>query len=247
MPSRRSPSSIAPKPRSAEIRLAARFDDQKPIWRTSYHHGLRSGCGDAEQRSGERAELDGGRGGEAGVRLDSPRSGRWRGRAPRSRRRRSPVRRPRRAGARASDRAGAARWPTEALGQRCERAGAAKAVVAVERLGASDLRPAARQQVGAQRAPLRGDRPRGHDGLDEVTSRVVPGLSAVGRVRVVGLHARGETAPSRRAERRRRPPRRRVGAARAGSRFAPCARCTVRVVQPRARRRLLRRRSRWNT
>ena len=39
-------------------------------------------------------------------------------------------------------------------GKRCERRRAAEAVGAIERLGARNLRPAAREQVGAER-PLR--------------------------------------------------------------------------------------------
>ena len=245
MPSRRSPSLIAPKPRSAEIRLAARFDDQKPIWRTSYHHAAPLRLRRAAQRRGERAELDRGRSGEARVRFVArvaaggevvhpdpggavhPCGGRG---EPARERRIGPARPVADGGA----------------GQRCERAGAAKAVVAVERLGASDLRPAAREQVGAQRAPLRGDRPRGQrrPRPGHVPRRTGPERRrACSRSRTA---RRAETAPSPRAERRR--PRTAPAGTSSASRIAIRAMRTL--YRPRradaSTATLLRRGSRWN-
>ena len=70
------------------------------------------------------------------------------------------------------------------LRQRRERRRAAEAVVAVERLGARDLSPAARQQVGAQRRYGPGSRTGRKHRLDEVSPRFVASLDAVRRVRV---------------------------------------------------------------
>ena len=134
----------------------------------------------------------------------------------------------RRAGARASGPAGAARSRTPAPGSGASGAALRKPS---SRSSASARATCARPRASrSARSARRGraDRPGGQHGLDEVASRVVPGLSAVGRVRVAGLRRRqiallrGEQS----AVARRSPPPGR--AARAGSRVAACARCTVR-------------------
>jgi len=83
--------------------------------------------------------------------------------------------------------------------ERCELRRAPEAIVAIERLGARDLRASPREEVRTQ-LPLafRDPADREH-GLDEVAPRVVPRLRAVGCVRVCGLSS-WEIAVSRRAE-----------------------------------------------
>ena len=74
--------------------------------------------------------------------------------------------------------------------KRCERRDAAEATVAVECLRTRNLSPAARKQVGAQPATVRADRPGGKHRLNQVSPRVVAGLSPVRRVRVASLRCR---------------------------------------------------------
>jgi hypothetical protein len=95
--------------------------------------------------------------------------------------------------------------------QRCQWPGAPEARIAVERLRPRDLGAPAREQVGAQRPLALRHRPDGDDRLDEIAPGVVPGLRAVGRVRVRGLHRREiarlhrlELARSRARRQRRR-------------------------------------------
>ena len=108
--------------------------------------------------------------------------------------------------------------------KRCERPRAAEAVGAIERLGARDLVPAAREQVGAERPLGRADAARRPAPPRRGCG---PRRSGPGR-RPACSHSRtaprADSAAGRRAERRRSRWQKRARAARAGSPAAACAR-----------------------